>query len=863
MDQRAYKIQLAQFGRFFALLLNRTLMYQVNHPFIKQSITDLMSVATRLLENSSPLVFILNRDQFYMDDELLDPRINVNRTIAIFKSAGLQSISFEKGIMETELSIFSEIFGAMTKLTTVASVQEDLIKKGVFNIKVNHVIFKKVTQDDQIVSRDALKNVTPLLDSDDPQNRRKFMETLLESIVSEEFAKTLNITSLLANPKALGQHMIDTDLAGTFSLNDRANPDRSGASSSPGGASSSPGGASSSPGGTSHSPGGTSHSPVAASASPAQTQPSGGVIGQATLAGDGNGPHPVGQHPAMPSPVKDGLGEHGLDANGSSQGTLSAGIANLTPTAQDAAQAAAQDGAAPPTSERGTLLLKQIEIMHHEVEKQLFGGSEITLPDLAQAIFDMKKQLMEGIQTQKALGIAYANEADIVSAANQLTDQVLVELIKEEYQAGAITTRRLAQIIRRLIPEAEELRRLLPQIKRTLLLEGMAPTDYLKLVHELRNELESEELSKILQESSEAMGLDGDMMIEEVKRNPAHAAELIYLASEIRKGSGDESALSDILVEYIEKLGERMAHDADNNSPEGAAHLKKVMNDVESTILKKLSHMNVNTTLLVRMEERLNARMESILDSMRVQWLNSRTSQERVKMLSVLQPLEHNVSQDEILAPILKAVRARVDDGEIEENNYSQIHEEIIRQKQANDALAEEKGVPEGVLNAEEIMFILDKEIARAQRYGSFFAALAFAFVSAKPTTKHQKGTVTQEAVLDAALYKLSTIIRQVDYIGQVGKNKMIVLLPMIAHEEARKALSRILRLLHASPIDVCGVSVDLRVAGVMTDFDHEKMPDAKAFTSARSCDGGAGATYVLLRQRPVTKRMRKMAVRK
>ena len=30
------------------------------------------------------------------------------------------------------------------------------------------------------------------------------------------------------------------------------------------------------------------------------------------------------------------------------------------------------------------------------------------------------------------------------------------------------------------------------------------------------------------------------------------------------------------------------------------------------------------------------------------------------------------------------------------------------------------------------------------------------------------------------------------------------------------------------------------------------------AFTSARLCDGGAGATYVLLRQRPLTKRFRK-----
>jgi DNA-nicking Smr family endonuclease len=30
------------------------------------------------------------------------------------------------------------------------------------------------------------------------------------------------------------------------------------------------------------------------------------------------------------------------------------------------------------------------------------------------------------------------------------------------------------------------------------------------------------------------------------------------------------------------------------------------------------------------------------------------------------------------------------------------------------------------------------------------------------------------------------------------------------------------------------------------------------AFTSARACDGGAGATYVLLRQKPLSKRLRK-----
>jgi DNA-nicking Smr family endonuclease len=34
------------------------------------------------------------------------------------------------------------------------------------------------------------------------------------------------------------------------------------------------------------------------------------------------------------------------------------------------------------------------------------------------------------------------------------------------------------------------------------------------------------------------------------------------------------------------------------------------------------------------------------------------------------------------------------------------------------------------------------------------------------------------------------------------------------------------------------------------------------AFSSARGCDGGTGATYVLLRQRPATRRFRKSAAR-
>ena len=758
------KDKLSRFGRSLALLLNKSLMYQANHPFLKQSVSEVLAAATPLLETISPLVFILNHGQFYIDEDMLDPRINVKRTATLWENNGLQSISFETGLMESELIMFSELFASLNN-SSLSSLKQALIHKGIFNIKVNHVVLKKVSEDDQVVSRDALKQITPLMDTDDPRHRKQFMETLFESVLTEEFAKTLSITNMMANPGAFTKKMIEMDLSGEPQS-------------------------------------GTPHDNGSGQAGPApEVSSTSGVdgpsVGDTAVVNDSQAAQGLVTKPGGPAGVP-------LNKNG-------------------AGGAAAQ--------RPGILLLHEIEVMHQEVEKQLQGNSEISLSDLAQSIFEMKKQLLEGLQAQKALGIAYANEAAIESAANKLADQVLIELIKEEYKSGAITTQRLALLIVRIIPEADELKRLLPQIKRTLLEQGMSAPDYLKLIYELRDELQSEELARVLQESSESAGLDGGMLIEEVRRNPRQAAELIYLASEIRKGGGDENTLSDLLVEYIERLGHQIAAETPA-APEGEAHLKQVMTNIESTILEKLSQTNTDAGMLQRMEERLNARMESILDDIRVQWLQKRaggSTQPKLQILSILQTLEHNVAGDEELAEILRSVRAKVDEGKVDENNFSQIHEEIERLKSSH-ANEDEHTIPDNVLTSEEIMFALEKEIARVKRYGLPFSAMTLTFVSAKPTTKSQAKSITQEAVYKAVLEKLASTFREVDDIGQIGKSRILVLLPMTYPDECKRALARVLRLLHAEPLDVGGVPVQLRVAGVTSGYDPKKMGDARSF---------------------------------
>lgn len=790
------KNQLSQFGRTIALLFNRSMMYQSNHPFVEQSIDLFYEGALKLTENISPLVFILNREEFFVDEEPLDPRLNVGRLVTLFKVNGIQSISIEPGLEKREIKVFLEVFGNISKYDGAEGFKKAIFARGVTSIKVNHVRYKKVTDDDEVVSRETLKELTPQLMTaeDEAKTRKMFMDTLLESVLTEEFAKTLNIESLMANPGAVSRNMIQADLESVPSGGRGSGGDGRGiAAGGPGGLGADDGGGTA---GAGSGPGGGLDDKTGR---PAGTE---GVHGK----GSGAGGDPVigpgetaGGH---------GPGDGGVGAGG-----------------------------------HGNLLFQQLEVMRLEVEKHLEGKGDVALADLAGAVFDMKKQLLEGIEAQKAMGVAYENETAILQNANELTDQVLIQLIKEEYQQGRITPARMAQILRRLVPEAVELKRLLPKIKTALLEVGMSHTQYLELVQELSKELQSEGLAHILQESGEEIGVDGDQLIAEFKQNPEQAAQLIYLASEIRKGTGDENVLADILAGYVEQMGSQMAMDQaeEKDDPE---HLRTVVSSIESNIVRQLGKMDVGVDIIAKLEARLNSRMESVLAQMRSEWIKAKGHDQtdhadgagrRHKVLSVLQTLEQSVSEQDELGGILKIVRAKVEAGEIDENDYKRIQDEISRQKQLIKEKEANRVMPSGVIKAGAMAFILEKEIARSNRYDYSFSALAFSMVKIKPRGKAPSRAINNETLMDAVLALLAETFREVDIVGQLGKNTIVAILPLISREDSKKALNRVMKILQESPIDVVGIPVEFKFAGIAITFDGQDTPDATSFIRVMS----------------------------
>ena len=697
--------ELVSFSRVLALLFNRATMYHSSHPYVKQTIDDFHSGVDRILKSISPLVFLMNRDQFFIDKEPLYAGANVSRIVAHFNKAGIQSITFESGLEKSELRTFLDVFTSLDEYPGANEMKKALAVRGVKHMKINHVIFRKVTEDDEVISREALRDLVPLTNEDEHKSKKLFIDMMLERLLGEELREILTIENLLKDPAALSKKMTEIDLASISK-------------------------------------------------------------------GDVEGTHP------------------------------------------------------------GLVLMHQLEMLGEELEKKLLEDQSVDLPEISGALFEMKKRLMRSMEAEKSLNIKYSNEEMILDKVNEITDTVVLRIVKDEYKMGKTSTARLAQIVRRLVPEAAELKRLLPKIRSALIGEGMALTDYLHLVREIGKELESEELINILQTSSEEIGVDGEMLIEEIKKNPLQAAELIYLAAEIRKGSGDEQALSDLLVDYVERLGPKLTTDIGEASKAGGEqHLRQVLTSIESGIVGRLKGMDFKDDLLERLEKRFNDQIEGIIERVKLDWLHSRSGsgKDAHNEQSVLELLEKTVVDGDELGEILDIIRRKVQSNEIDKDNFAQIYAEITRE-QASRALEMKKRMPRGVIEAPILALLIEKEIIRAKRYNLPFSALSFSLVKAVPKSSAPSGKISYQKFMAAIFEAISKVAREADIIGELGRNRIVVLLPMTGGSNAKLALNRCLKKLHAGPLNVDGTDLEIRLAGVAIAYDFIRTPDAGSF---------------------------------
>ncbi|MEA3435368.1 MAG: hypothetical protein U9R43_02810 [Thermodesulfobacteriota bacterium] len=764
-------------GRAFALLFNRLVMYNLDHPFTVDSMNNYYKTITEGLSTFSPIVLIMNQEQFFIEEEPLDSRINLAKMVIHFKKAGIQSISFEKGMKSDELSLFIEIFSDLKKFSTADHMKKALTSGKVKKIRINHVIFKKMTSDDKIVSKGTIiGNQSGMPQASQSAAKTKFMDMMVENIVMEEVEKSLSIKSLMEDPTGLSKAIVDKDLSASKESGDEK--------------------------------GGT------------------GVLKTSTdkdLAGS--------------KETGEGKGKS------------------------------------------GDLIIRQLDVLKKEVEATMSGAGNIQMPELASAVLAMKKDLLEQIEAQKSMGVVYENEGMIRDETDAMMDGILIQLIKEEYKQGKVSIPRLGQIIRRMIPEPEELKRLLPKIKKALMEEGMSLPQFAQLTQELGKELQSEELAQILKKSAEEIGVDGEELIRELQIDPAGAAELIYLASEIKKGTGDEKVLSDLLVDYVERIGSKISLDAaEQKGEEGGKYLKDIISKVETEIVDNLKQKDVNTDIIGSVEKRLEERMEECFNKLQSDWASRSESSGAGKGKTILDIFEEDAEEGEELKAILENVRSSVREGGLDENDLKQIFNEISKSKldqqkknlkkeelkrKAHQMEEQEKnelkkktqqmkeqeknelkkipqekkkgkpGLPKGVLNRNNILFFIDKEISRAVRYSTPFSVMLLSILKVTPKKPVPKGSILQSDVMNAVLAELAEAVRETDMVGLLNKKKILALLPMTKKTDSKMAMSRIMKVLQAEPFIINDYPLAVKFVGVVNAYDYDRAQTLKAYIKA------------------------------
>ncbi|MFO8049632.1 MAG: hypothetical protein R6U29_11410 [Desulfosudaceae bacterium] len=719
------KAEQIKLSRMICLLLNRAMMYQADHPHIKDSIAGLHQELTALLPQAATISLILNQDKLFLDDEPVDQRINTSRIVALFKKTGIQSVSLLNGLSPEELRNFVEIFTAAGKYPDSEIMTAELQRRGVEYLKINHVFYKKVTRDEEVVNRQEAEEERVRVSGESRREfQKQFMEMLLQSVLTEETDKALSMKNLMNNPGALSQNMLAAESKGMQAIAD-------------------------------------------------------------------------GQVPLSPENRPDSPDE-------------------------------AADEVTP-----GATLLYQIQALSEEVGKEIEEDSQVDMMAVADAVCEMKRQLTLGIESQKALNQAYANEAEIYDEVNTLTDNVIVKLVKTEYQQGKITTNRLAQILRRLVPDPDELKRLLPKIKAALLAEGMPLAEYLQLIQHLGRELESEGLSRVLHEAAETVGVDGGELLEEIRKNPEQAAELMAIAAEIRKGAGDQQAFTEMLIDYVEKLGDSLgqASSADQDGTE-EARTRQIMSNLGTGLAAQLKSMNFDNDVLADMEERINTRIDEVFEKLAGdQSLKAMSADQPRPQKTLLRMMEQNLRENDRLKQILSIIRTEADARQIDENDFERIYDRISQQEKAFREQEANRQFPAGVLTAQELEFHLQKELSRAKRHNIHLSTLAFTIINARLQEKLPPDKKIRKAeLLLAAYHRLVEITRDSDIVGELNPETMTVILPMTTREQAQLALRRINKGLHDAALEVNGVPLRVLMAGSATSFQPEDRPNIEAF---------------------------------
>jgi hypothetical protein len=421
-----------------------------------------------------------------------------------------------------------------------------------------------------------------------------------------------------------------------------------------------------------------------------------------------------------------------------------------------------------------------------------------SIESLLNAVFELKVDLSEALAAQKLTGKILAATEPAQKQMDNLTCEVLAKLVKDEYSKEEIPVKRLAQIIRRMLPDLSELKRVLPLLKNTLLAEGMSLTDYLQLIRLIDLEIESESLASLLDDAASGIGVSTEEVVRAIRTQPNDAAKLMFLAAEIRQGTDDDDAqLSNMLTEYVEKVSTSIALDSkDVAGPQGSKMLGKIISHVENQLCDKLKKYGIDEPVLLKVKSLLEERFKNTHESASTQWMvNNISLENETEIQSLADKLNSFLGQEQLLPkltePLIQSLTSR---------GYGREYiEEFITKLSNKIASGKKILLPSNVLSSNNMLFLLNREIKQHFRYNTPFSTLMISIhLLHLPDGSARKPAPEELTMFNNPLFTLiKDRLREIDLIGSVDSSdeqNIFTLLTMTDEKGASVVQKRIVK---------------------------------------------------------------------
>ncbi|NLD91640.1 MAG: hypothetical protein GX639_03115 [Fibrobacter sp.] len=422
----------------------------------------------------------------------------------------------------------------------------------------------------------------------------------------------------------------------------------------------------------------------------------------------------------------------------------------------------------------GDASVSSIEAMRREVH----DADAQSVDMLLNAVLELKVNLSEALEAHTLTGKILTAAEPAQKEMDKLTCDVLARLIREEYSKGSISTKRLAQIVRRMLPDLSELKRVLPMLKNMLIEDGMSLADYLLLVRSIDMEVENDSISELISDAASGIGASTDDVVNAIKANPAEAAKLMFLASEIHNGiNQDDVQLSTVLCEYVEKVSSSIALESKEiQGHQGNKALGKIITHVESQLVDKLKSYGIDEPVLLRIKQMLEQRYQQTCSDATAMWVaenipidKEHEIQNLAERLNAFLGQEQSIQK--ISEPLIASLQAK---------GYNQEQIAAFVQQLSKYIDSKKKfSVPAEILSANNMLFMLNREIKQHIRYNTPFSTLLISIMTIRKPSSSKPERPSPDALQELTTQLFSFVksaLRDIDLIGSLNNKDGVIL---------------------------------------------------------------------------------------